>query len=102
MELIGYMTPNPVFVSAKTGTGINELKAEIIKHLPPWSSCSLSLPNSERGMSILSWLYEEGIVHRVEYGDKINVDYEARTEIIKRVQALIKNEETLGNTPITE
>ncbi len=102
MELIGYMTPNPVFVSAKTGTGINELKAEIIKHLPPWSSCSLSLPNSERGMSILSWLYEEGIVHRVEYGDKINVDYEARTEIIKRAQALIKNEETLGNTPITE
>lgn len=102
MEHIGYMTPNPIFVSAKDGIGINELKAEIIKHLPPWSSYSLSLPNSEKGMSILSWLYEEGIVHRVEYGERINVDYEARTEIIKKVQALINNEETLGNSPITE
>lgn len=93
MEQIGYMAPNPVFVSAKAGTGIAALKAEIIKHLPPWSFYSLSLPNSEKGMSILSWLYEEGIVHRVEYGELITVDYEARTEIIKRAQALIGTEE---------
>jgi GTP-binding protein HflX len=44
-------------------------------------------------MSILSWLYEEGIVHRVEYGERILVDYEARTEIINRAQALIKTQE---------
>lgn len=97
MAHIGYMAPNPVFVSAKEGAGITALKAEIIKHLPPWSFYSFSLPNSEKGMSILSWLYEEGIVQRVEYGERINVDYEARTEIIKRVQALVKIEETLNN-----
>jgi GTP-binding protein HflX len=94
MEEIGYMAPNPVFVSAKEGTGITALKAEIIKHLPAWSFCSLSLPNSEKGMSILSWLYEEGIVHRVEYGERITVDYEARTEIFQRAQALINAEES--------
>jgi GTPase len=44
-------------------------------------------------MSILSWLYKEGIVHRIEYGERITVDYEARTEIIKRAQALINAEE---------
>jgi GTP-binding protein HflX len=102
MEQIGYMAPNPVFVSAKAGTGITTLKAEIIKHLPPWSFYSLSLPNSEKGMSILSWLYEEGIVHRVEYGEGITVDYEARTEIIKRAQALIKTEAILNNAKATE
>jgi GTP-binding protein HflX len=89
---IGYMAPNPVFVSVTEGTGIDALKAEIIKHLPPWSFYTLSLPNSEKGMSILSWMYEEGIVHRVEYGERITVDYEARTEIIKRAQALAKTE----------
>jgi len=93
MEQIGYMAPNPVFVSAKEGNGMTALKAEIIKHLPAWTFCSLSLPNSERGMSILSWLYEEGIVHRVEYGERILVDYEARTEIINRAQALISAQE---------
>lgn len=94
MEQIEYMTPNPVFVSAKEEKGLTALKAEIIKYLPPWCSCSLSLPNSEKGMSILSWLYEEGIVHKVEYGEKIFVDYEARTETINRAHALINPQET--------
>ncbi len=93
MEKISYMAPNPVFISAEKGEGMTALKAEIIKHLPAWTFCSLSLPNSERGMSTLSWLYEEGIVHRVEYGDRILVDYEAREEIINRAQALISSEE---------
>ena len=95
MEKIGYMAPNPVFVSAREGSGMTALKAEIIKHLPAWTFCSLSLPNSEKGMSILSWLYEEGIVHRVDYGERIHVDYEARTDIINRAQALIKAQEGL-------
>jgi GTP-binding protein HflX len=93
MEQIGYMAPNPVFVSAEEGTGMTALKAEIIRHLPAWAFCTLSLPNSEKGMSILSWLYEEGIVHKVEYGMRIVVDYEARTEIINRAQALINAQE---------
>ncbi|KKG11239.1 MULTISPECIES: GTPase HflX [unclassified Methanosarcina] len=88
MEEIGYMAPNPVFVSAKEQVGMQELKAEIIKHLPAWFFYSFSLPNSEKGMSILSWLYEEGIVHRVEYGERISVDYEARTEVINRIKSL--------------
>ncbi len=92
MEEIGYMAPNPVFVSAKEKAGMQELKAEIIKHLPAWSFYSFSLPNSEKGMSILSWLYEEGIVHNVEYGERISVDYEARTEILNRIKSLELNE----------
>ncbi|WP_082105922.1 GTPase HflX [Methanosarcina sp. 1.H.T.1A.1] len=88
MEEIGYMAPNPVFISAKEQVGMQELKAEIIKHLPAWFFYSFSLPNSEKGMSILSWLYEEGIVHRVEYGERISVDYEARTEVINRIKSL--------------
>ncbi|HIH93430.1 TPA: GTPase HflX [Methanosarcina acetivorans] len=92
MEEIGYMAPNPVFVSAKEKLGMKELKAEIIKHLPAWSSYSFTLPNSEKGMSVLSWLYDEGIVHRVDYGERISVDYEARTEIINRIKALELNQ----------
>ncbi|AKB77382.1 GTP-binding protein HflX [Methanosarcina horonobensis HB-1 = JCM 15518] len=88
MEEIGYMAPNPVFVSAKKKIGMQELKAEITKHLPAWSFYSFSLPNSEKGMSILSWLYDEGIVHRVEYGEQISVDYEAREDIINRIKSL--------------
>lgn len=94
LEKIGYMAPNPVFISAKEGTGMTALKAEILKHLPPWCFCSLSLPNSEKGMSVLSWLYEEGVVHRVEFRERILVDYEARTEIINRAHALLEPQQT--------
>ncbi|MCQ1536709.1 GTPase HflX [Methanosarcina sp. KYL-1] len=94
LEEIGYLAPNPIQVSAKDGAGIAELKAGIIGHLPPWETCSLSLPNSEKGMSVLSWLYEEGIVHGVEYGERILVDYEARAEVINRARAL---EQALGD-----
>lgn len=93
MEKIKYMASNPVFVSAKEKIGMTALKAEIIKHLPSWCFCSLSLPNSKKGMSILSWLYEEGIVHNVEYGERINVDYEARTETISRAHSLLTSQE---------
>jgi GTP-binding protein HflX len=44
-------------------------------------------------MSILSWLYEEGIVHKVEYGKWITVDYEARIEIINKAKAVINANE---------
>ncbi len=88
LEQIKYLAPNPILVSAKNGTGIPELKAEIFRHLPPWKTCSLTLPNSPKGMSALSWLYEEGIVHNVEYGEKISVDYEARASIIRKARNL--------------
>jgi GTP-binding protein HflX len=93
MKKIGYMAPNPVFVSAKKNIGMQELKAEIIRHLPAWAFYSFSLPNSEKGMSVLSWLYDEGIVHRVEYGERISVDYEAREDIIDRIKSLELNSE---------
>jgi GTP-binding protein HflX len=93
MKQIEYMAPNPVFVAAKEKTGITALKAEIIRHLPAWSFSSFTLPNSEEGMSILSWLYEEGIVHKVEYGKWITVDYEARIEIINKAKAVINANE---------
>ncbi|MFA7185927.1 MAG: GTPase HflX [Victivallales bacterium] len=87
LDKIGHLAPNYVFVSAKEGTWLPELKDEIRQHLPEWESCTLSLPNSSEGMSVLSWLYEEGIVHKVDYGERILVDYEARTEIIYRAKA---------------
>ena len=93
MKQIEYMAPNPVFVAAKKEKGISTLKAEVLKHLPAWSFTSITLPNSEEGMSILSWMYDEGIVHKIEYGKLINVDYEARIETINRVQALINAKE---------
>ncbi|MDW7731654.1 MAG: GTPase HflX [Methanolobus sp.] len=88
---LGYLAPNPVAVSAKTGFGVEELKTEIRKHLPKWDRIQVSLPLSEEGMSMLSWLFDEGVVHSVDYSDSIDLDLEARDSIISKVRSFVEN-----------
>ncbi|MEA1985610.1 MAG: GTPase HflX [Euryarchaeota archaeon] len=88
LEQIGYLTPNPVVISAKASFGIDDLKETIFHKLPIWEYLRLSLPMSEEGMAVVSWLFDEGIVHNIDYGDTIVMDIEARHEIISRAESL--------------
>ncbi len=88
LENVGYLAPNPVTVSAKNGLGFDELKMEIHRQLPKWKRDTVSLPMSEYGMSIVSWLFDEGIVHNINYKDLITVDFEARDEIVKKARGI--------------
>ncbi|MCL7411464.1 MAG: GTPase HflX [Methanosarcinaceae archaeon] len=88
LESVGYLTPNPVAVSAINGLGLDELKMEIYNQLPKWKRDTVSLPMSKYGMSIVSWLFDESIVHNISYKDRIIVDFEARDEIIKKAKGI--------------
>ncbi|MBW6471059.1 MAG: GTPase HflX [Methanosarcinaceae archaeon] len=88
LESVGYLAPNPVAVSAINGLGLDELKMEIYNKLPKWKRDTVSLPMSEYGMSIVSWLFDESIVHNISYKDRIIVDFEARDEIIKKAKGI--------------
>ncbi|MCD4842863.1 MAG: GTPase HflX [Methanosarcinales archaeon] len=90
LENVGYLTPNPVAVSAKNSLGFDELKMEIYRQLPKWKRDTVSLPMSKYGMSIVSWLFNEGIVHNINYKDRIIVDFEARDEIILKARLIEK------------
>jgi len=90
LETVGHLTPNPVAVSAKNCLGFKELKMEIYEHLPKWQHDTVSLPMSEYGMSIVSWLFDEGIVHNINYKDQIMVDFEARDEILLKARIIEK------------
>ncbi|TGC11589.1 GTPase HflX [Methanolobus halotolerans] len=87
MLSLGYLAPNPVAVSSRTGFGIKSLKQEIRKHLPRWDRIQLSLPLSEEGMSMLSWLFDEGVIHGVDYSDSIDIDLEARENILNKARS---------------
>ncbi|KGK99490.1 GTP-binding protein [Methanococcoides methylutens] len=86
MEVISYLAPAPVMISAKSGEGLGELQQLLYENLPKWEHCRISVPMSEEGMSMVSWLYDEGIVHTIEYGDSILMEIEARDEIIQKVK----------------
>jgi GTPase len=101
LENVGYLTPNPVAVSAKNGLGFDELKMEIYRQLPKWKRDTVSLPMSEYGMSIVSWLFNEGIVHNINYKDRIIVDFEARDEIILKARIIEKKDKHRPNHMFT-
>jgi GTP-binding protein HflX len=87
MEALGYLVPNPVLISAKTMKGLDELRQAIRDKLPVWKRKEISMPLSEHSMSVLSWLFKEGVVHSVKYADQILVDLEAREEVMNKIQS---------------
>ncbi len=88
MLSLGYLAPNPVAVSAKSGFGFDELKAQIHDLLPKWERISLSFPMSEKAMSLVAWIFDEGLVHSIKYGNDISIDFEARDKIINKAISL--------------
>ena len=89
LEVIKYLSPAPVMISARSGEGLNELKQLLYEKLPEWEHCRISVPMSKEGMSMVSWLYDEGIVHTIGYGDSILMGIEARDEIIQKVKQFV-------------
>ncbi|HJJ29991.1 MAG TPA: GTPase HflX [Methanocorpusculum sp.] len=85
-EAIDDLAPSSVVISAKSGKGLDELKQRICEKLPKWEHCKISIPISEESISTVSWLYDEGIVHSIEYGDSILMEIEARDEIIQKIK----------------
>ena len=84
------LAPHPVAVSAKTGDGLEELRATVEFFLPKWVSAELTLPHTEEGLSTLSQLYDEAIVRDVQYdtgpkGPCIRVSVDARESVLSRV-----------------
>ncbi|EHQ36589.1 GTPase HflX [Methanoplanus limicola] len=86
LEVISSLTPAPVMISAKSGEGLNELKQRLYEKLPEWEHCRISIPVSEESISMVSWLYDESVVHTIEYGDSIIMEIEARDEIIQKIK----------------
>ncbi|WMW25530.1 GTPase HflX [Methanolobus sediminis] len=86
---LAYLAPNPVSVSAKTGFGFEELKTKIRDLLPEWKRIELTIPLSEEGMSLVAWIYDEGVVHSINYTDVISIDFEARDKVINKAISLV-------------
>ncbi len=83
---IVHLAPNPVAISARTGEGLEDLKNKAGKYLPKWISTGVTLPNTEEGLSTLSWLHDVAIVHHVEHKEgAIIVDLDARESVLSRL-----------------
>jgi len=83
-EMIRDLTPNPVFISAREGRGLEGLLDLIAEKLPPMEEFLVHLPSSEEGMGQLSRLYDVALPMEVKYGEEIEVLLRGRREIVAR------------------
>ena len=82
------VAPDPVAVSAKTGSGVAELRDRVEAELPDWERERLVLPVSDEAMSLVSWIHDHGHVADEAYAnDQVTVDFEAKPSIVARARS---------------
>jgi GTP-binding protein HflX len=89
-EALRHLIYNPVFISAKTGAGLNNLKDTISQNLPALMTKTIYLPNSESGASALSWFYDNGIVEEILYGKYMTFEFNATKDIMAKTDDIVK------------
>jgi GTP-binding protein HflX len=91
-DAIAHLAPHPVMISAKTCEGLDELQLLMSRYLPKWACTVVTLPSTEEGISLLSWLHEAAIVRGVEYGVDdaghpcIRASIDARETVLRKLK----------------
>jgi GTP-binding protein HflX len=82
------LAPDPVAVSGKVGSNVDELRDRIDAELPDRERERLVLPMTEDTMSVVSWIHDNAHVEDVSYGDdQVVVDFEARPSVVEQSRA---------------
>jgi GTP-binding protein HflX len=86
-DALSALAPDPIVISAKAGTGIDELRTRIDEELPAWRRERLVVPMTDETMSLVSWVHDHAHVEDVEYGDEVLLEFEARPAIVEQARA---------------
>jgi len=81
------LASNPVFVSAKSGLGLDELTRKIHERLVPLQEFQIRLPYTSEGLSQLSKLYDKADLLCVSYEKEVVVTLRGRQELIATLDA---------------
>jgi len=77
-EMLKYIAPNIVPLSALQKANINRLKAELTNFLKQYIQTAFTLPVTDDSLSFISWLFSRANVQKVNYeGDSATVIFEA-------------------------
>jgi GTP-binding protein HflX len=90
-DLLKDRTPNLVPISALQKTNINTLKTEVTRFLRQYVQTSFIVPVNDDSLSLLSWLFANADVKKVDYeDDKATVVFEAVPEFAEQVKGRVE------------
>jgi GTP-binding protein HflX len=82
---------NPILLSAKKGTSVDVLKAQIVRMLENYVKGSFSVPLTGEVMPFLSWVHEKAEVKKEEFfGDRVEVVFEVNPQVAEQIRSKVE------------
>ncbi|WP_330631384.1 GTPase HflX [Halocatena halophila] len=89
-DIVTAMTgTTPVGISAQNGVGLDAVTERVDDLLPALKQTTVTVPNDDEAMSLVSWLYDHANVHSVSYDEQVSIEFSARPEITHQVTGRI-------------
>lgn len=80
----GLFDAEPVFASATDGS-LAELRERVTEALPT-AEATLSVPNGDDAMALVSWCYDRSDVEQVNYGDSVEIRLAGKPSVVEEAE----------------
>ncbi len=82
---------NPILISAKKRTNLDELKRQIVRMLENYVQGSFAVPLKGESMPFISWVHEKAEVKKEEFlGDRVQVEFEANPQVAEQIRRKVE------------
>jgi GTP-binding protein HflX len=83
---------NPLLLSAKCGTNIEELKKQILRILENYVSAQFTIPLKGNFMPFVSWVHQKTDIHSETYtNDSLTVVFEANSSVAEQIRRKVED-----------
>ena len=87
LEALQSKVKNPILISAKRRTHLEDLKKQILRMLENYVQASFSVPLNNETMPFISWVHEKAEVKKEEFlGDRVQVEFEATPSFNEQIR----------------
>jgi len=91
LEILKEKTKNPILISAKCQTNLDELKRKIVATLENYVHARFSVPLNEKTMQFISWVHGKTDVRKENFtNDSVEVVFEATPELTDHVRRKVE------------
>ncbi len=91
-EAIKDKIKNPILLSAKCKTNLDELRKHILRILENYQAAKISVPLSGNVMPFISWIHQKADIHKEEFTNtSVEVDFEANPAVMEQVKRKVQD-----------
>lgn len=91
LQELRYKVKNPILLSAKCETNLDDLRKHIVRTLEHYIHAQFTVPLTPKTMPFISWVHQKTDIHKEEYtNDSIQVVFEADLSITEQVRKKVE------------